>query len=101
MPAAFPVYATHRIVEDSTMDTRRFRNREQSVAAFRWLGWVMLMMFVLVQTVQATPAGSVVTDVQRDGNGWRPQPDRERLQPSQPAHRSERPAPASPRRCAL
>lgn len=34
------------------MDIRRFRNRSQSesVAKFRWLGWVMLMMFVLVQT---------------------------------------------------
>jgi hypothetical protein len=33
------------------MDTRRFRNRSQSqaLARMRWLGWVMLMMFVLVQ----------------------------------------------------
>ena len=49
------VSATHRIVEDSTMDTRRLRDHSRSVAAFRWLGWVMLMMFVLVQAVQATP----------------------------------------------
>lgn len=62
MPAArtaqarawFLVYATHRIVEDSTMDTRRFRYHPRSIAAFRWLGWAILMMFVLVQTVQAT-----------------------------------------------
>jgi hypothetical protein len=34
------------------MDTRRFRKHSQSeaLAQFRWLGWVMLMMFVLVQT---------------------------------------------------
>ena len=34
------------------MDTRRFRRDSQSRAftAFRWLGWVMLMMFVLLQT---------------------------------------------------
>jgi hypothetical protein len=53
--AEYPVYAAHRIVEDSTMDTRRFRHPSPSdaFAAFRWLGWVMLMMFVLVQTAQA------------------------------------------------
>lgn len=33
------------------MDRRRFRHHSESVAAFRWLGWVMLMMFVLVQSV--------------------------------------------------
>lgn len=38
------------------MDTRRFRQHARSVAAFRWLGWVMLMMFVLVQAVHATAA---------------------------------------------
>ncbi len=34
------------------MDTRRFRHssRSDAFAAFRWLGWVMLMMFVLAQT---------------------------------------------------
>jgi hypothetical protein len=37
------------------MDTRRFRHHSPSetLAAFRWLGWVMLMMFVLVQTAHA------------------------------------------------
>jgi hypothetical protein len=37
------------------MDTRRFRERllSQRVAQFRWLGWVMLMMFTLVQVAQA------------------------------------------------
>jgi hypothetical protein len=47
--------ATHRIVEDSTMDTRRFRYQSpfQAFVAFRWLGWVMLMMFVLIQTAHA------------------------------------------------
>lgn len=37
------------------MDTRRSRHPAPSdaFAAFRWLGWVMLMMFVLVQTAQA------------------------------------------------
>jgi hypothetical protein len=41
------------------MDTRRFRQPSPSdaFAAFRWLGWVMLMMFVLVQTAQAAGAG--------------------------------------------
>jgi hypothetical protein len=39
------------------MDTRRFlkHSQSQALAQFRWLGWVMLMMFVLVQT--ATGAG--------------------------------------------
>ncbi len=34
------------------MDTRRFRDHSpsQAFAAVRWLGWVVLMMFVLVQT---------------------------------------------------
>jgi hypothetical protein len=34
------------------MDTRRFRNHPSSeaLAQVRWLGWVMIMMFVLVQT---------------------------------------------------
>jgi hypothetical protein len=40
------------------MDTRRFRDRSEAIAAFRWLGWVMLMMFVLVQTVHASAAAS-------------------------------------------
>jgi hypothetical protein len=33
------------------MDTRRFRNhsRSEAIARVRWFGWVMLMMFVLVQ----------------------------------------------------
>jgi hypothetical protein len=46
------VFTAHRIVEDSTMDTRRFRKDSHShrLAQARWLGWVMLMMFVLVQT---------------------------------------------------
>jgi hypothetical protein len=38
------------------MRTRRPFNRapSMSVAEFRWLGWVMLMMFVLVQSVAAS-----------------------------------------------
>jgi|KBSSwiStaDraftv2_1062776.scaffolds.fasta_scaffold02897_7 hypothetical protein len=37
------------------MDTRRSRHpsRSDAIAMVRWLGWVMLMMFVLVQTAQA------------------------------------------------
>jgi len=37
------------------MDTRRSRHPSPSdtLAAFRWLGWVMLMMFVLVQAARA------------------------------------------------
>jgi hypothetical protein len=37
------------------MDTRRFRKHLSSdrLAQFRWLGWVMLMMFTLVQVAQA------------------------------------------------
>jgi hypothetical protein len=44
------------------MDTRRFRRSSQSdaVAAFRWLGWVMLMMFVLVETAHGTAGGARV-----------------------------------------
>lgn len=41
------------------MDTRHYRKRSQSdaLARARWLAWVMVMMFVLVQTaVGATPA---------------------------------------------
>jgi hypothetical protein len=42
------------------MDTRRFRRPAPSdaVAAFRWLGWVMLMMFVLVQNAHAERSGT-------------------------------------------
>jgi hypothetical protein len=38
------------------MDTRRSRDnsRSQALAQVRWLGWVMLMMFVLVQTATGT-----------------------------------------------
>jgi len=43
------------------MDTRRFRHHRSpsdALAAFRWLGWVMLMMFVLVQTACAAGSGT-------------------------------------------
>ena len=43
------------------MDTRRNVNesRSRTLAQFRWLGWVMLMMFVLVQVAMgASPLGS-------------------------------------------
>jgi hypothetical protein len=42
------------------MNTRRFRSPEhlRAFAQFRWLGWVMLMMFVLIQTATGTPTGS-------------------------------------------
>ena len=42
------------------MDTRRFRRPTppDALAAARWLGWVTLMMFVLVQTVQSATAGT-------------------------------------------
>lgn len=40
------------------MNTRRFRNRSQAFLQMRWLGWVMLMMFVLVQTVAAAEASA-------------------------------------------
>jgi hypothetical protein len=56
----FQVYAQHRIVEDSTMDTRRFRNfKSMSLEQLRWLGWVAITMFVLVQSIRpAIAAGS-------------------------------------------
>ena len=40
------------------MDTRRFRNHPSSeaLAQVRWLGWVMIMMFVLVQTATSGTA---------------------------------------------
>jgi hypothetical protein len=41
------------------MDTRRYLNesRLRALAQFRWLGWVMLMMSVLVQVAMgASPA---------------------------------------------
>jgi len=43
------------------MDTRRSRHPSPSdtLAAFRWLGWVMLMMFVLVQTVRAAGGDAI------------------------------------------
>jgi len=39
------------------MDTHRSRHpsRYDAIATVRWLGWVMLMMFVLVQTAKAGP----------------------------------------------
>jgi hypothetical protein len=42
------------------MDTRRFHRHSPSdaIAAFRWLGWVMLMMFVLVETAHAAAGGA-------------------------------------------
>jgi hypothetical protein len=38
------------------MDTRRFRKHRSSeaLAQVRWLGWVMIMMFVLVQAATAS-----------------------------------------------
>jgi len=42
------------------MDTRRYlkESRSRALAQFRWLGWVMLMMFVLVQVAMgASPIG--------------------------------------------
>ena len=55
------MYITHRIVEDSTMDSRRLRKTRQTeiVERARWLGWVMLMMFVLTQI--ASGAGPSVS----------------------------------------
>jgi hypothetical protein len=40
------------------MDTRRYVNesRSRTLAQFRWLGWVMLMMFVLVQVAVGASA---------------------------------------------
>jgi hypothetical protein len=42
------------------MNTRRFRRSAQlqTFAQFRWLGWVMLMMFVLIQTAAGTTTPS-------------------------------------------
>lgn len=41
------------------MNTRRSRHPSPSeaFAAFRWLGWVMLMMFVLTQSAQTAGRG--------------------------------------------
>lgn len=38
------------------MDTRRFRKQRlaESFERARWLGWVMLMMFVVVQAAAST-----------------------------------------------
>jgi hypothetical protein len=60
------VSEAHRIVEDSTMDARRFRDhsRSETLARCRYLGWVLLMMFVLVQTA----AGMVSTAGRFDGD---------------------------------
>ena len=43
------------------MDTRRLRKnrREQALDQFRWWGWVLLMMFVLVQSA-ITAASEIV-----------------------------------------
>jgi hypothetical protein len=40
------------------MDIRRFRNRDksQAIAQLRWLGWVMLMMFTLLQAAKGADA---------------------------------------------
>ncbi len=42
------------------MNARQFRTPEhlRTFAQFRWLGWVMLMMFVLIQTATGTPTRS-------------------------------------------
>jgi hypothetical protein len=42
------------------MNARQFRAPEhlRTFAQFRWLGWVMLMMFVLIQTATGTPTRS-------------------------------------------
>jgi hypothetical protein len=64
------VYVAHRIVEDSTMDKRRIRNDSQSkvLARARWFGWVMLMMFVLVQMAAGSePSGGQSETAQRVG----------------------------------
>jgi hypothetical protein len=52
------------------MDTRRFRKHRSSeaLAQVRWLGWVMIMMFVLVQAAtggtKSRPASRVETSLQ-------------------------------------
>ncbi len=50
------------------MDTRRSRHssRDEAIATFRWFGWVLLMMFVLIQTAQAA-AGATPTPVDATG----------------------------------
>src|SRR6201992_3547005 len=47
------------------MNPRRSRDRAQRLAQVRWLGWVMLMMFVLVQS--AMGAGVSGTRAERPG----------------------------------
>jgi hypothetical protein len=51
------------------MDTRRYVNesRSRTLAQFRWLGWVMLMMFVLVQVaVGASRSGGRSDTISQD-----------------------------------
>jgi hypothetical protein len=49
------------------MDTRRFRKQLQSqtIARVRWFGWVMLMMFVLVQMATGAENRSSVSKSSR------------------------------------
>ena len=51
------------------MNTRRYVNesRSRTLAQFRWLGWVMLMMFVLVQVAMGTsPVGGRSDTISQD-----------------------------------
>lgn len=51
------------------MNTRRYLNesRSRTLAQFRWLGWVMLMMFVLVQIARgASPIGGRSDTISQD-----------------------------------
>ena len=51
------------------MNTRRYLNesRSRTLAQFRWLGWVMLMMFVLVQIARgASPIGGRPDTISQD-----------------------------------
>ncbi len=51
------------------MDTRRFRNSpSQTLAQMRFLGWAMLMMFVLVQTAAGMAAPSGHAEDSAQGN---------------------------------
>jgi len=53
----------HRIVEDSTINARRFRkDSAQRFAEFRWWGCVLLAMFATVQTARVSNGPTAVSE---------------------------------------
>jgi hypothetical protein len=92
------------------MDTRRFRNHPSSeaLAQVRWLGWVMIMMFVLVQTAtggtasgeRSEQSASQISPYVQARADFDPQTHQATVEANLPAGETQAPCGADPRVCA-